>query len=123
MINIKGVEVLEVVSSNLPSLKCFLFILLGIVIIFAGVGALFGWISDTSYMVGQGGLIGAIVSLVIVVPLVVIYIIDNHDKPEQPRYKVFVTKDVNMEEFLEEYIIISQEGKILTVEKIKNNEK
>jgi hypothetical protein len=123
MINIKGVEVLEVVSSNLPSLKCFLFILLGIVIIFAGMGFLFGWLSDINYMAGQGVLIGAIVSLVIVVPLVVIYIIDNHDKPEQPRYKVFVTKDVNMEEFLEEYIIISQEGKILTVEKIKNNEK
>ena len=123
MINIKGVEVLEVVSSNLPSFKCFILILLGIVIIFAGVGFLFGWLSDINYMVRQGVLIGAIVSLVIVVPLVVIYIIDNHDKPEQPRYKVFVTKDVNMEEFLEEYIIISQEGKILTIEKIENNEK
>lgn len=119
MINIKGVEVLEVVSSNLPSLKWFLFILLGIVIIFAGVGALFGWLFDASYMIGEGALIGGIVSLVIVVPLVVIYIIDNHDKPEQPRYKVFVTKEVNIEEFLEEYIIISQEGKILTVEKIE----
>lgn len=38
MINIKGVEVLEVVSSNLPSLKWFLFILLGILILCAGVG-------------------------------------------------------------------------------------
>lgn len=118
MINIKGVEVLEVVSSNLPSLKWFLFILLGIIIIFAGVGALFGWISDTPYMVGQGALIGVMVSLVIIVPLVVIYIIDNHNKPEQSRYKVFISKEVNMEEFLDEYTIISQEGKILTVEKI-----
>ena len=118
MINIKGVEVLEVLSSDLPSLKFFLFMLLGIVIIFAGVGFLFGWLSDINYMVRQGTLIGAIVSLVIVVPLLVIYIFDNHNKPEQPQYKVFITKEVNMEEFLEEYIIISQEGKILTVEKI-----
>ena len=123
MINIKGVEVLEVVSSNLPSLKCFILILLGIVIIFAGVGFLFGWLSNTNYMVIQGGLIGAIVSLVIIVPLSILYMIESYNNPEQPRYKVFVTKDVNMEEFLEEYVIISQEGKILTIEKIENNEK
>ena len=118
MINIKGVEVLEVVSSNLPSLKCFILILLGIVIIFAGVGALFGWLSDTSYMVGQGALIGAMVSLAAIIPLSTIYIIDNCNKPEQPQYKVFITKEVNMEEFLDEYRIISQDGKILTIEKI-----
>ncbi len=79
---------------------------------------MFGWLSDTNYMVVQGALIGAMVSLVIIIPLSTIYIIDNCNKPEQPQYKVFVTKEVNMEEFLEEYIIISQEGKILTVEKI-----
>ena len=118
MIDIKGVEVLEVVSSNLPSFKCFILILLGIVIIFAGVGFLFGWLSDINYMVVQGGLIGAIVSLVIIFPLSMIYIIESCNKPEQPQYKVFITKEVNMEEFLEEYTIISQEGKILTIEKI-----
>lgn len=67
---------------------------------------------------GEGTIIGAIFSLVIIIPLVIIYIIESHDKPEQPQYKVFVTKEVNMEEFLEEYIIIKQEGKILTIEKI-----
>ena len=57
-------------------------------------------------------------SLVFIIPLTLINY-PKMDLKDKIQYKVILTEAINMEEFLSTYTIISQEGKILTVEEIE----
>ena len=60
-------------------------------------------------------------SLVFIIPLVLIGC-SQLERGDTIQYKVILTDEVNIEEFLEEFKIIQQEGKILTIKPVNEGE-
>ena len=118
MIDIKGVEVLEVINNSF-TIKQFVLTMIMVFIFVTILGFVVGLASE---MPGFGLILGVITSLVIVV-LATILSLSELSSANRTQYKVFLTEEVNMEEFLQEYVIISQEGKILVVELIQKEER
>lgn len=119
MINIRGVEVLETIKQSNGDNIAELIITLTLIFLFVNLlGFVFGCIIE---MPKEGLIIGFIMSLVFIVPLTLIGL-SRLERDDTIQYKVLLTDEVNMPEFLEEYKIIKQDGKILTIEKVRNNE-
>lgn len=112
---IKGIEVLsqaEVVTEAMFNWKVFWFTVavVGVIGILISILALqdVGWdavaIFSAAIVVFAGGLIGAMMGAVFEIP-----------KTYETQYKVIISDEVPMNEFLEKYEIVDQEGKIYTV--------
>lgn len=111
MIELKGVEILQTIESNSITFKEFLIFACIFILAITLMGLVLGWINQCPV----NGLVGGfIVSLVVILPVTFIQRI----KANKTYYKVTLTEEVNMPEFLEHYIIIRQEGSILVVEAI-----
>lgn len=111
MIELKGVEILQTIESNPITFAEFRIFIIAFIIFITLFGLVLGWIKECPLK----GLVGGfIVSLVVAFPVTLIQFI----KPEKTYYKVKLSEEVNMPEFLEHYIIIRQEGSILVVETI-----
>jgi Na+/melibiose symporter-like transporter len=77
-------------------------VVLGLIIFIAGIG----WGDDD--VTGVGGLL-------FVISLVLLFLTIFTAEPEHTRYKVTISDEVSMNDFLERYEIVDQEGKIYTV--------
>lgn len=120
MISIRGVEVLETIKQSNGDNITKLIITLTLVFLFVNLlSFVFGCFVE---MPKEGLIIGFIMSLVFVVLLALIGL-SQLEREDTIQYKVLLTDEVNMPEFLEEYEIIEQNGKILTIEKVRDNEK
>lgn len=113
MIELKGVEILQTIESNPITFREFLIFACIFILTVTLMGLVLGWINQCP---AKGLVGGFIVSLVIILPVTFIQRI----KSNKTYYKVHLTEEVNMSEFLEHYIIIRQEGLILVVETINN---
>ena len=112
---IEGIEVLsqaEVVAEAMFNWKAFwiAFAVVGVIGIIISIIALHdvGWdavaIFAAVIVVVVGGLVGAMMGAVFEIP-----------KTYETQYKVIISDEVPMNEFLDKYEIVDQEGKIYTV--------
>lgn len=74
----------------------------GLIILFAGIAC------------EDGDIPGVGLSL-FVVSLAMIFVVNITAEPEHTRYKVTISDDVNLVEFLEQYDILDTEGEIYTI--------
>lgn len=119
MINIRGVEVLETIKQSSGDNIAKLIITLTLIFLFVNLlGFVFGCFVE---MQKEGLIIGFIMSLVFIIPLVLIGC-SQLERGDTIQYKVILTDEVNIEEFLEEFKIIQQEGKILTIKPVNEGE-
>jgi hypothetical protein len=117
-----GVEILameEVATAFGFDIVSFL-IMLTVSVVF---GALIGWLSDTNNF-ANGWFFGMIFSGAVGLILAIAIGVSSESKPieYETRYKVIISDEVSMNDFLSKYEIIDQEGKIYTVREIKNGE-
>ena len=107
-----GVEILEtteVVADYVPKLDAFLITFGAMIALFAAFGFVTCfWLKDWAHMivcVVTGATMGIIAGLVVVF---------NYADPPHPytQYKVTISDDVKMSEFLDRYEVIRQDGKI-----------
>ena len=112
---IEGIEVLsqaEVVAEAMFNWKAFwiAFAVVGVIGIIISIIALHdaGWdavaIFATVIIVVAGGLVGAMMGTIFEIP-----------KAYETQYKVTISDELQMNEFLEKYEIVEQEGKIYTI--------
>ena len=119
MINIRGVEVLETIKQNSGDNISKLIITLTLIFLFVNLlGFVFGCFVE---MQKEGLIIGFIMSLVFIIPLALIGC-SQLERGDTIQYKVILTDEVNIDEFLEEFKIIQQEGKILTIKPVNEGE-
>lgn len=115
-----GVEILskEIVNTVVPNGDIFGIILLIVSILGVIIGAIIGGILFYDPLAGMflGGVFGFVVGCCIGSNCSDIY----GEKIEIEQYKVLISDEVKMNEFLEKYEIIEQEGKIYTVQ-LKDN--
>ena len=78
---------------------------LGLIIFFAGIAC------------GDGDVPG-VGCLVFVTSLVMLFLILVTAEPEHTRYKVTISDEVNLVEFLEQYEILDTEGEIYTIREV-----
>ena len=79
---------------------------LGLIIFIAGIAR--GW-GDA--VTGGGGLL-------FVISLVLLFLAIFNSEPEHTRYKVTISDEVNLVEFLEQYEILDTEGEIYTIREV-----
>ena len=116
---INGVEVLETIKQSSEDNIVKLICILTLIFLFVNlVGIVFGCIVE---MPKEGCIIGFVMSLIFVIPMAIIGFPYSKDI-ETIQYKVILTDEVNIEEFLEEFKIIQQEGKILTIKPVNEGE-
>ncbi len=119
MINIRGVEVLETIKQNSGDSIFKLIITLTLIFLFVNLlGFVFGCFVE---MQKEGLIISFIMSLVFIILLALIGC-SQLERGDTIQYKVILTDEVNIEEFLEEFKIIQQEGKILTIKPVNEGE-
>lgn len=119
MINIRGVEVLETIKQNSGDSIFKLIITLTLIFLFVNLlGFVFGCFVE---MQKEGLIISFIMSLVFIIPLALIGC-SQLERGDTIQYKVILTDEVNIDEFLEEFKIIQQEGKILTIKPVNEGE-
>ena len=79
---------------------------LGLIIFIAGIAR--GWGDDVT---GEGGLL-------FFISLVLLFLAIFNPEPEHTRYKVTISDEVNLVEFLERYEILDTEGEIYTIREV-----
>lgn len=107
IMEIPGVTVMEVQEGSNKVLILFILILVICLI----VGGILGAVMD---MVVEGVVVGASAGLVIFVCILLLNMCTNNVM-DKTYYTVKISNDVNMEEFLEHYTIVRQDGDIYTV--------
>lgn len=108
---IHGVTVMEVQEGSNKVLILFILILVICLIL----GIILGAVMDA---VVEGMVVGASTGLVIFVCILLLNMC-THNVIDKTYYTVKISNDVNMEEFLEHYTIVRQDGDIYTV--VENN--
>ena len=83
---------------------------LGLIIFIAGIAR--GWGDDVT---GGGGLL-------FVISLVLLFLAIFNTEPERTLYKVTISDEVNLVEFLERYEILDTEGEIYTIREVTPDE-
>ena len=109
-----GVEILameEVVTAYAFNLKAFL-IFLSCVTVFCGI---IGMVANSPYSMLNGALMGMAMGLIFGGILGQLPAWTTLPKEYETQYKVTISDEVSMNDFLSRYEIIDQEGKIYTV--------
>ena len=113
-----GVEILameEVVTAYAFNWKGLMFITCAV--IFCGI---LGAISNSPYSAFKGALVGMAIGLLLGGIIGQLPAWTTLPKEYETQYKVTISDEVSMNDFLERYEIISQEGKIYTVREIND---
>ena len=104
-----GINILaEYTAGGTPVAEILVFALiavLGLIIFIAGIAA------GDDDAPGVGG-------LVFVVSLAILFVFVFTQEPEHTRYKVTISDEVNLVEFLERYEILDTEGEIYTIREV-----
>ena len=112
----------EILATQEVAVACgfywFGFVVCAIALAF--IGTMIGWACDSRNFV-SGWAIGLIFGLIGGLVLGTAVGFDNGDPVEyETQYKVLITDEVSINEFLERYEIIDQEGKIYTVREVED---
>ncbi len=119
MVNIKGVEVIETIKQSSGDNIVKLIITLTLIFLFVNlIGIVFGCLIE---MPKTGLITGFIMSFVFIIPIALISL-PKLKSEDIIQYKVLLTDEVNMEEFLAKFEIIQQEGRTLTIEPVNESE-